>query len=91
MYHLIQAVPLGCAVVLVGEIDQLPSVGAGNVLRDIIVSGTVPVVILNEIFRQALNSSIITNAHKINAGQMPDLQPRQDPGDFYFICQEESE
>ncbi|GAB6056948.1 SF1B family DNA helicase RecD2 [Desulfonatronum parangueonense] len=91
MYHLIQAVPLGCAVVLVGDIDQLPSVGAGNVLRDIIVSGVVPVVTLNEIFRQALDSSIIINAHKINAGQMPDLQPRKDPDDFYFIYQEEPE
>ncbi|GAB6056935.1 hypothetical protein JCM31598_00520 [Desulfonatronum parangueonense] len=91
MYHLIQAVPLGCAVVLVGDIDQLPSVGAGNVLRDIIASGVVPVVTLNEIFRQALDSSIIINAHKINAGQMPDLQPRKDPDDFYFIYQEEPE
>jgi exodeoxyribonuclease V alpha subunit len=91
MYHLIQAVPLGCAVVLVGDIDQLPSVGAGNVLRDIIASGVVPVVTLNEIFRQALNSSIITNAHAINAGQMPDLRPRKDPDDFYFMYQEEPE
>ncbi|WP_031385430.1 SF1B family DNA helicase RecD2 [Desulfonatronum thiodismutans] len=91
MYHLIQAVPLGCAVVLVGDIDQLPSVGAGNVLRDIIASGVVPVVTLNEIFRQSLDSSIITNAHAINAGQMPDLQPRKDPDDFYFMYQEEPE
>ncbi len=91
MYHLIQAVPLGCAVVLVGDIDQLPSVGAGNVLRDVIASGVVPVVTLNEIFRQAQDSSIITNAHKINAGHLPDLKPRQDPDDFYFIHHEEPE
>lgn len=91
MYHLIQAVPLGCAVVLVGDIDQLPSVGAGNVLRDVIASGVVPVVTLNEIFRQARDSSIITNAHKINAGQVPDLQPKKDPDDFYFMHQEEPE
>ncbi len=91
MYHLIQAVPLGCAVVLVGDIDQLPSVGAGNVLRDVIASGVVPVVTLNEIFRQAQDSSIITNAHTINAGHLPDLRPRQDPDDFYFIHQEEPE
>ncbi|HDQ39707.1 MAG TPA: ATP-dependent RecD-like DNA helicase [Desulfonatronum sp.] len=91
MYHLGQAIPLGCAVVLVGDIDQLPSVGAGNVLRDIIASGVIPVVTLNEIFRQALDSSIITNAHRINAGQMPELQPRKDPDDFYFMYQEEPE
>ncbi|WP_045222175.1 SF1B family DNA helicase RecD2 [Desulfonatronum thioautotrophicum] len=91
MYHLVQAVPPGCAVVLVGDIDQLPSVGAGNVLRDVIASGVVPVVTLNEIFRQAQDSSIIINAHRINAGHLPGLQPRQDPDDFYFIHQEEPE
>jgi exodeoxyribonuclease V alpha subunit len=91
MYHLVQAIPLGCALVLVGDIDQLPSVGAGNVLRDIISSGVVPVVTLNEIFRQALDSSIIINAHAINAGRIPVLQPRKDPDDFYFMYQEEPE
>lgn len=91
MYHLVQATPLGCVMVLVGDVDQLPSVGAGNVLRDIVASGVVPVVTLNEIFRQALDSSIIINAHKINAGRMPELQPRQDPEDFYFMHQEEPE
>ncbi|WP_045221540.1 SF1B family DNA helicase RecD2 [Desulfonatronum thioautotrophicum] len=91
MYHLVQAVPLGCAVVLVGDIYQLPSVNAGNVLHDIIASEVVPVITLNDIFRQAQNSSIISNAHRINAGHMPELQPRQDPDDFYFIHQEEPE
>ena len=70
---LLRALPLGCRLVLVGDCDQLPSVGAGNVLGDLIASGLLPVVQLDEIFRQSLQSLIVTNAHKIVAGQMPEL------------------
>lgn len=72
MSYFLQAVPDGCRVVLVGDIDQLPAVGPGNVLRDIIRSQTVAVVRLTEIFRQAAQSMIVRNAHKINRGLMPD-------------------
>jgi exodeoxyribonuclease V alpha subunit len=90
MHHLLKAVPARATFVLVGDVNQLPSVGAGNVLKDIIDSGAVPVVELNEIFRQARESSIIVNAHLINQGQMPNLV--NTPGtldDFYFIAQED--
>src|SRR5262249_54854894 len=69
---------------LVGDVDQLPSVGPGQVLADIIASGAVPVVRLTEIFRQAAESRIIVNAHRINLGLMPDLAPVEG-GDFYFV------
>ncbi|RUM47750.1 MAG: ATP-dependent RecD-like DNA helicase [Desulfocapsa sp.] len=69
MSYLLEAVPDNCHILLVGDIDQLPSVGAGNVFKDIIESGTVPVTRLNEIFRQAQESAIVLNAHKINTGQ----------------------
>jgi exodeoxyribonuclease V alpha subunit len=72
------------ALLLVGDVDPLPSVGPGQVLADIIASGAVPVVRLTEIFRQAAESRIITNAHRINQGQMPDLAPVEG-GDFYFV------
>lgn len=81
--HLLRALRLGCKVVLVGDCDQLPSVGAGNLLRDLIDSGTVPVVALKEIFRQAQKSSIITNAHKIIQGQYPDLAKKN--SDCFFF------
>ena len=84
MNSLLKAVPAHMRLILVGDIDQLPSVGAGNVLRDIINSGVVPVVRLTKIFRQALSSRIITNAHRINAGQLPDITTRKD-SDFFFI------
>ena len=71
--HLLRALRLGCKLVLVGDCDQLPSVGAGNLLRDLIDSERVPVVALKEIFRQAQKSSIITNAHRIIQGEYPDL------------------
>ena len=77
-------------VIIVGDIDQLPSVGAGNVLRDIIDSGVVPVIRLTRIFRQAQTSRIITNAHKINQGFFPDISNGKD-ADFFFIKQEDSE
>ncbi len=74
MHHLLKAAPLHAVFLMVGDINQLPSVGAGNVLRDIIESGAVPVVELNEIFRQAKESSIIVNAHRINQGLSPILK-----------------
>ena len=83
MYHLTQAIPPGCQVVLVGDIDQLPSVGAGNVLRDIINCEVIPVVRLTSIFRQAQKSLIIVNAHKINAGEFPYLKDKDK--DFFFV------
>lgn len=70
---LLDALPLGCRLILVGDSDQLPPVGAGNVLHDLIISEMLPVVCLTQIFRQALESKIVTNAHKIVAGEMPDL------------------
>jgi len=93
MHHLLKAVPPGATFILVGDMNQLPSVGAGNVLYDIISSGAVPVVWLREIFRQAKKSSIIVNAHKINRGLMPDLNPpdKKELDDFYFIEQEDPE
>jgi exodeoxyribonuclease V alpha subunit len=88
MYHLLKAVPDGAVLILVGDVDQLPSVGAGSVLKDIIQSGVVSVVMLNEIFRQAQSSSIITNAHKIIKGNMPSLTPKEND-DFYFFRADE--
>ena len=84
MNSLLRAVPISASVVFVGDVDQLPSVGAGNVLKDIIASGTVEVVALNEIFRQVQTSRIITNAHAINRGEIPDVQNTRD-ADFFFI------
>lgn len=90
MHHLLRAVPDNATLILVGDVNQLPSIGAGNVLKDIISSGVAPVVELNEIFRQSAASHIIINAHRINNGQMPEL--KQEKGgleDFYFIEQED--
>ncbi|MBM4312325.1 MAG: ATP-dependent RecD-like DNA helicase [Deltaproteobacteria bacterium] len=90
MHHLLKAVPAKAAFVMVGDVNQLPSVGAGNVLKDIIESRAVPVVELKEIFRQARESSIIVNAHLINEGSMPNLNSSRDKlDDFYFIEQED--
>ena len=88
MYNLLKAVPDEAVVILVGDVDQLPSVGAGNVLKDIIDSKAVNVVKLKRIFRQALGSNIIKNAHRINNGQMPDLKGGRE-SDFFFIEEEE--
>lgn len=82
-YQLLRAIPTDATLVLVGDVDQLPSVGPGNFLRDLIESGVVPVVRLTEIFRQAGESQIITNAHRINRGEWPDLTAP--PRDFFFI------
>ena len=88
MYSLLRAVPDGMRAIFVGDVDQLPSVGAGNVLRDIISSGVFPVVRLTRIFRQAASSRIITNAHRINKGEMPDLSNSRGT-DFFFQAVEE--
>lgn len=91
-YHLLKAVPLGATLVLVGDVHQLPSVGPGNVLADIIASGVVPVVELTEIFRQSAESEIICNAHLINRGEVPSLESSKDRlSDFYFIHQNDPE
>ncbi|MFP4085875.1 MAG: ATP-dependent RecD-like DNA helicase [Desulfobacteraceae bacterium] len=89
MHHLMKAVPQQATLILVGDVNQLPSVGAGNVLKDIIGSGAVPVVELHKIFRQAQQSLIIVNAHKINAGILPSLKSTGHSDDFYFIEQED--
>jgi len=90
MHHLLKAIPPRATFILVGDVNQLPSVGAGNVLKDIIGSGVVLVVQLNEIFRQAKESLIIVNAHKINSGEFPYLKPSEEKlDDFYFIEQED--
>lgn len=89
-YHLLKAVPPMMTVILVGDIDQLPSVGPGNVLRDIVDSGVALVVKLEQIYRQAAGSRIIQTAHQINKGDLPDLQHKND-SDFFFIGQEEKE
>ena len=89
MYSLLRAVPDDMTVIFVGDVDQLPSVGAGNVLRDIINSGAVPVVKLTRIFRQAMGSQIIMNAHRINKGQFPTLKTGRD-SDFFFVEQKDN-
>lgn len=89
MNNVLKAIHPASHLLLVGDADQLPSVGAGNVLRDIIASGVVPVTRLDVIFRQAAGSTIITNAHRINKGEMP-LFP-SDKKDFYFFGKEEPE
>jgi len=91
MYHLLKAVPSSATLILVGDVDQLPSVGAGNVLKDIIASDAVSVVKLNEIFRQAKTSRIIVNAHQIINGIVPLFEPSERDTDFYFIQQEDPE
>jgi exodeoxyribonuclease V alpha subunit len=88
MYNLLKAVSNETIVILVGDIDQLPSVGAGNVLKDIINSGIVNVISLTRIFRQALGSAIIANAHKINKGNFPELKGGRN-SDFFFIEEDE--
>lgn len=92
MHHLLKAIPPGAIFILVGDVNQLPSVGAGNVLKDIIEAGVIPVVELTEIFRQARRSSIVVNAHRINEGHMPYTgRPTEGLDDFYFIEQEDPE
>ena len=90
MNNLLKAVPDGMRLILVGDIDQLPSVGAGNVLRDIIDSGAVPVIRLTRIFRQAQSSRIVMSAHAVNAGRLPDLSNGRGT-DFFFLREEDPE
>jgi exodeoxyribonuclease V alpha subunit len=91
MYALVKAIPDEAALVLVGDVDQLPSVGPGQVLADLIASEAVPVVRLTEVFRQAARSRIVTAAHRVNAGQMPDLRPPDGDSDFYFVPADDPE
>jgi len=91
MNNLLRALPAGASLLLVGDVDQLPSVGPGMVLRNIIDSGVVPVVRLTEVFRQAAHSRIITTAHRINEGYMPELSIKDAESDFYFIDRAEPE
>jgi len=93
MYHLLKAIQSHAHLILVGDVDQLPSVGPGNVLKDIIRSGKFTVVRLTEIFRQAQESMIVVNAHKVNQGQLPVLKEIDKPEktDFQFIQEEDPE
>ena len=90
MNNLLKAVPVGMRLVFVGDIDQLPSVGAGNVLRDVIDSQRIPVVRLVRIFRQAQKSRIVMNAHTINQGRFPDTSNGRDT-DFFFMREDDPE
>jgi exodeoxyribonuclease V alpha subunit len=85
MYALLRALPKTSALIMVGDVDQLPSVGPGNALRDLIDSGVIPVVRLTEVFRRAASSKIITNAHLIRQGKMPELRSAGSGSNFYFI------
>ena len=87
--RLLEAIPPGCRLVLVGDADQLPSVGPGNVLRDLIASGVVPVVRLDHIFRQAEQSRIVVNAHRINSGSMPMSDANDADSDFFFVARDD--
>ncbi len=87
-YHLLKALPPDAHLLLVGDADQLPPVGPGNVMRDLLRSGAIPSVVLTELFRQAQQSQIVVNAHRINAGQMPSLK-RDAGGDFFFVAEED--
>ena len=90
MYNLMKAVPVGMRLIMVGDIDQLPSVGAGNVLRDIIDSERIPVIRLTRIFRQAQSSRIVMSAHQINHGQYPDTSNGRNT-DFFFLRNDDPE
>ena len=91
MHALLKAVPDHAALLIVGDIDQLPSVGPGQVLADVIGSGAVPVVRLTEVFRQAAKSRIIVNAHRINDGAVPELERPEAISDFYFVPADDPE
>ena len=90
MYNLLKAIPEHMSLILVGDTDQLPSVGAGNVLKDVIDSGRIPVVRLTRIFRQAQGSRIIMNAHRINKGEAIDMRGGKE-SDFFFASKESNE
>lgn len=90
MYNLLKAIPEHMTLIMVGDTDQLPSVGAGNVLKDVMASGCIPVVRLSRIFRQAQGSRIILNAHRINKGEAIDMRGGKD-SDFFFASEETNE
>jgi exodeoxyribonuclease V alpha subunit len=85
---LVKAIPPGAHLLFVGDVDQLPSVGPGEVLRDLLASGAIPSVRLTHIFRQAQHSGVVTNAHRINAGQLPQVKGL---ADFFLFAQDETE
>ncbi len=85
MHALLKAMPRTAALLVVGDVDQLPSVGPGQVLADMIASGATPVVRLTEVFRQAARSQIIVNAHRINEGVFLDLRKPEAESDFYIL------
>jgi exodeoxyribonuclease V alpha subunit len=91
MFAVMKAVPPGAALLLVGDVDQLPSVGPGQVLGDIIASGAIAVARLTEVFRQAAESRIVVNAHRINRGEMPEWPRRGENSDFFFVEAKEPE
>lgn len=86
---LLEALHPKCKLILVGDADQLPSVGPGNVLADLIRSDTIPVVRLDQVFRQAAESMIVVNAHRVNSGDMPKLVSDPDHGDFFFVSRDD--
>lgn len=90
MHHLLDALPSPCALILVGDVDQIPSVGPGKVLGSILESGRIPSVRLTEVFRQAAESEIIRVAHQINRGELPALEGRPPESDFHFIASEDA-
>lgn len=85
MASLLRALPSQAAALFVGDVDQLPSVGPGQVLADLLACGVIPVVRLTDVFRQAAESRIITNAHRINSGEMPEMTAKDERADFYFV------
>lgn len=85
MFSVLKAIPPRAGLLLVGDVDQLPSVGPGQVLADVIASGALPVARLTEVFRQAAESRIVVNAHRINRGEMPEWPKREEASDFYFV------
>ena len=91
MADVLNAVPNEAALLIVGDVDQLPSVSPGQVLADVIASEAIPMVRLTEVFRQAAKSQIVVNAHRINRGQMPELERREQDTDFYFVTAESPE
>src|SRR5437879_7495698 len=91
MHSLVRALSNRTGLILVGDVDQLPSVGPGTVLGDLIESGVVPIVRLTEVFRQAAGSQIITNAHRMRRGQMPDVGRTEPSSDFHFVERDEPE
>ena len=90
-HQILKALPAPCQLLLVGDVDQLPSVGPGNVLRDLIRSGAVEVARLTQIFRQARESLIVINAHRVNRGEMPVLESHTGKADFLFVEKEDPE